>query len=296
VVENKRPLILSDLTEDSRSWWKNFYRHTISYIGLPMRVHDQVLGVLSVSHVGRNQLNLEEMTLLSFIADHLGLVVENARLRQQAERSAVMEERSRLARELHDSVTQSLYSATLFADSGRRFLLQGDLDQVDVYLSRLGQINQQALKDMRLLVYELRSPELHLSGLAGALHQRLDAVEHRSGVQSELQIENMPSALPEKLEEALYRVALEALNNALKHAAASKVWIRLHRNSENHIIMEIEDNGKGFIPEEAVHRGGMGLTTMRERVERLGGELQIDSIPGSGSCITASIPFKEASK
>ena len=210
--------------------------------------------------------------------------------RQRAEAAlrelAVLEERHRLARELHDSVTQSLYSLTLFAEAGRRLAGSGELEQLTDYLVELGQTAQQALKEMRLLVYQLRPAALDTEGLIGALQQRLDAVEKRTGVEARLILDGIIE-LPPSLEEELYHLSQEALNNALKHAAATSVTVRFASDGES-IDLEIEDNGRGFNPEMVSQSGGMGLVGMREREERLGGSLAILSSPGNGTKVKVS--------
>jgi signal transduction histidine kinase len=203
---------------------------------------------------------------------------------EQAQQVAVMEERQRLARELHDSVTQSLHSSTLIAEAGQRLASAGDLERTKHYLTRLGEITQQALREMRLLVYELRPLALRQVGLVGALQQRLDAVERRAGVQARLVAEDKPE-LAAAVEEELYRIAQEALNNALKHAQPTSVivTVRTERESpDQRVVLEIVDDGKGFDLNAVGGKGGIGLDSMRERAEKVGGTLSIQSMPGEG--------------
>ena len=210
---------------------------------------------------------------------------------ERAEELAVLQERNRLARELHDSVTQSLHSATLMAEAGQRLASSGDIDQVREYLIRLGEISQQALREMRLLVYELRPLALSGVGLIGALQHRLDAVERRSGVEVNFSTED-EFEIPEGIEEELYRIAMEALNNALKHANPTFITVTL-RKEEKHEVPSIElviiDDGLGFIPGKTDSEEGFGLVSMRERIEKLGGELDIISAPGEGTQIIACV-------
>ncbi len=259
-----------------------------AYIGVPIRTGGRALGVLSVlRETDLPQFDEEEMALLTSVADQIGVIVESTRLRQRAEQAAVIEERGRLARDLHDSVTQSLYSLTLLAETGRRSAETGDLQSVANYLDRLGDVAQQSLKEMRLLLYELRPPALEQEGLVIALQQRLDAVEGRAGVETRLLAEE-EIELAATVEEALYRIALEALNNALKHAGARSVTVQVRADGE-HAELEIIDNGRGFDLNTVSDTGGMGLVTMRERAERLGGALTIISAPGEGTRVKVSI-------
>jgi signal transduction histidine kinase len=213
---------------------------------------------------------------------------------ERAEEVAVAQERSRLARELHDSVTQSLHSSTLLAEAGQRLIRSGDTERARRYLIRLGEISHQALKEMRLLVYELRPLALREVGLAGALRQRLDAVERRSGVEVQLSI-GEELELPTSIEEELYRVAMEALNNALKHANPTRIKVSLGKEESGEmpcIELSIQDDGIGFDLDAKTDEGGLGLVSMKERIEQLGGELTILSTPGEGTQVRACVDVK----
>lgn len=262
------------------------------YLGVPLHFKSSVRGTLGLIRDADHPFQEEEISLAGLIGDELGVAVENAQLQQQARQLAIVQERERLARELHDSVTQSLYSVTLLAEAGRqRSEAEGD-PHMSQYLERLGEIGQQALREMRLLVYELRPLVLRREGLAGALQQRLDAVEKRAGVRARLLIESgSPAAwaeLPTNVETALFRIAVEALNNALKHAAASEVAVRL-RLEPDRLRLEVEDDGRGFDPETQRTAGGLGLTSMRERAEQIGADLEIQSAPGIGCTVRVQV-------
>jgi PAS domain S-box-containing protein len=207
----------------------------------------------------------------------------------EAQAQAALEERQRLARELHDSVTQSLYSLTLLAEASRRTARAGELERVVANIARLGETAQQALKEMRLLVYELRPLALEQAGLAEALQSRLDAVEKRAGVNAQLRVE-LDGELPAEVENALYRIAQETLNNALKHAEATQISVALRSNRQE-VHMEIVDNGKGFEAERMPNHGGLGLVSIRERIEALHGEWSITSKPGAGTSVIVNVPL-----
>jgi signal transduction histidine kinase len=211
-------------------------------------------------------------------------------LRQSEMEKAITEERNRLARDLHDSVTQSIYSLTLLAEAGQRMIKSGDIQQAEGNQSRLGDIAQQALQEMRLLVYELRPQVLRSEGLVGALEQRLEAVERRAGINARMLVE-VEIELPADLEEELYYISTEALNNALKHTKASEVVLSL-RADEGSLLLEVKDNGQGFDQELARSKGGMGLASMGERVEKIGGILSIQSERDVGTSIRVSVPFQ----
>lgn len=260
-----------------------------SYYGVPIRVGDHILGALSI-FIHNNHPNIADPnlpTLLTAIADHLGIVVESIRLRRRAARAAILEERSRLARELHDSVTQLMYSVNLFARAGKDAYRLKNLDQGEKNLNRLEDTSRQALKELRLLLFELRPPELEQEGLIGALQHRLDAVEGRSGVSTQLLV-NGEQEIPQEYEEALYALSKEALNNTIKHAKATSVTIYLKADSDI-ISLTVVDNGIGFHPKSIQSRGGIGLSTMNERAAGLGGQLEINSAQGQGTSIKLTL-------
>lgn len=212
---------------------------------------------------------------------------EVAQLLRQTWEKATLEERQRLARELHDSVIQSLYSMTLFATVGQQMAEAGELTNVQSYLSQLGETAQQVLKEMRLLIYDLRPPVLERGGLAGALKQRLNTVEERTGVVTHLLIEGRIT-LSAPVEAELYRIVQEALNNSAKYAHATKVTVHL-RGTAGEVQLEVSDNGQGFDLAVASDRGGLGLVSMRERAEGLGASFAICSAPGQGTQVTVRL-------
>ena len=256
-------------------------------LAVPLIVKGEAYGGLVLYYSEPRAVSAEEIGLAVAFADQAALAIENARLHDQAREAAVMEERARLARELHDSVTQSLFSMTLLAEAGQRLARAGDLERVRAYLSRLGETSQQSLKEMRLLVYELRPTVLESVGLVSALQQRLDAVEARAGIEARLLAEGVVQ-VPAVVEEELYRIGEQALNNALKHAAASSVTVRV-LGGEGHMALEVIDNGRGFDPEAVRGRGGQGLMSMRERATRIGGVLSVLSTPGQGTTVRVEV-------
>jgi signal transduction histidine kinase len=285
------PVVIPDLSNELRVPEGFRLPGNQAFLGAPVRAKGKPLGLLSM--FGETILNytIEDITLFTTIADQVGSVVERARLYKQAERAAVAEERQRLARDLHDSVTQLIYSLVLYAGAGNKVLKQNNLELVDEYLARIHQTSLQALKEMRLLVYELRPSVFREEGLIGALHHRLKAVEERTGIKAEL-IADRDIEIDEATEQTLYRIAEEALNNTLKHAKASHVQIRLSAH-ENRVQLSICDDGCGFNLDEGKKRGGLGLIGIDERARNLGGDLQITTAPGQGTIITVNLEVVE---
>ena len=298
LVNNTAPIVLSDMQVESQE--AEAIRRAggglldqadalRSIMWIPLVVKHKLIGGLGIGHKEPGKYTDREAGLVQAIAGQASIALENARLYEQAHELAVMHERQRLARELHDSVTQSLYSLSLMAEAARRLVAAGNMDKGIGYLVRIGESAQQVLKEMRLLVYELRPLMLERDGLASALKQRLETVEGRAGVETKLVVEGA-GLLPEQIETELYRIAQEALNNSLKHSNASSVAIYL-RTKGDPVALTVRDNGRGFSADEIADKGGLGLVSIQERAQRLGGNVDIASAPGQGVTITVTIPL-----
>jgi signal transduction histidine kinase len=206
----------------------------------------------------------------------------------QAEELAATKERNHLARELHDSVTQTIFSITLTAKSAR-MLLERDLGQVAPQLDHLQELAQGALAEMRALIFELRPPSVAEEGLVSALRKHVAALKSRAGLEVDLQIEG-ERRLPAIQERRLFRIAQEALNNIVKYAQVGSAVVTLIMEDKR-VLLQIEDKGTGFDPTTSqTNQAKMGLTSMRERAEMMGGTFQVDSHPGAGTRIRVEIP------
>jgi signal transduction histidine kinase len=248
-------------------------------------VQDKDIGLLVVLWHAEKNFSVEEIILYAALCDGLGLILQNSRLRAKAQEAAARVERRRLARDLHDSVTQSLHSLTLSAQTARRQMnenqpgLKSTLEHLEVSA-------RQALKEMRLMLYEMRLTSAEDGGLVDMMRTRLEAVEQRSGINTAL-IVSEHTSWQKKWEPELFPLAQEALNNALKHAYATRVRITMAGNRKN-FFMEIYDNGVGFVPDR-ISSGGMGLHNMQDRCEKIGARLQIQSRPEKGTAIRVVI-------
>jgi len=256
-------------------------------ISIPLIAQGRAVGAINLGSRKLRTISSEELSLLASIGHQIGVAVENARLYEQAQQLAVMKERNRLARDLHDSVTQALYGVTLYSEAASRQLLSGDTELVADHLCEIRNTAQESLREMRLLIFELRLPMLKSEGLAAALQARLEAVEARVGLETDFRTEGEGHLSPD-VEEGLYRIAQEALNNALRHAHARSVSVSLHLNNQT-VALEVADDGIGFDPPAAQEQGGFGLRGMEERAARLGGTLRVESRPGEGSKITVEV-------
>lgn len=288
VLQDGEPIVVPDIKKEPRANARGMPPDLASaYAFVPIHTRGQVSGVLSIGRsASESQFTAEEVALLTSIADQVGATIESARLRAQAQAAAVLRERERLAQELHDSITQSLYSLVLFADWARKLGDAGQLDEMQARLTRIEEVSHQALKEMRLMLYELRPAQLENDGLARALQRRLDAVERRAGIQ--VTFSASIEHLPPSVELDLYRIAQEALNNAIKHAQANAVTLRIEQVTD-HVTLTVRDDGVGFDPAAVADKSGLGLLSIRERTARLNGTLSLVSAPGSGTEITVSV-------
>ncbi len=255
-------------------------------VTVPLLAKGKLVGVFNMGSRQVHDLSAEECSLLASIGQQIGVAVENAHLYRQAEETATLAERSRLSRELHDSVTQSLYSVTLFAEAAASQLSASNYPTAREHLEELRDTAQEALREMRLLIFELRPPSLEQNGLSAAIQERLEAVEAHGGIQSKFHVEG-EERLSLDVQKELYFIAQEVLNNVLKHARANEVRVDLYYAKES-VCLEISDNGVGFDPHK-VRPGGMGLEGMRARAQQLGGSLTLESIPGEGTKITVRV-------
>jgi signal transduction histidine kinase len=262
---------------------------TRSELTVPVKVKGKVIGVLDAQSDRINAFDDSDQVVLQSLADQAAVAIENAQLYKQAQKLAVVEERNRLARELHDSVTQALYGITLHAEAASRQMTANQVDLANDQLLELRSTAQEALREMRLLIFELRPSVVELQGLIPALRARLEAVEERAGLNVEFNIEGQLD-LSDKIQDGLYRIAQEALNNALKHAKANKIVLNLY-DRHRMVLMEIMDDGTGFNPDNAVEGGGLGLDGIIERAALMGGELTLDSLPGKGTTIRIEVPY-----
>lgn len=294
VAQTGRPVMVADAATEPGFLRDGNLPATRSELVVPLRLADQVIGTLDVHSDRANGFTAEDALVIQSLGDQIAIAIENARLYDQSRELAILEERTRLARELHDSVTQSLYSVVLLSEGWRRQLITaGDAaPQPEAQLRRIKEIAQQALKEMRLLIYELRPAALDQDGLVDALRKRFDAVENRVGIEGRVVMGDLIDLTP-GVAEGLYRIAQEALNNALKHAFATRETVRLLAEDEC-VALEIEDDGRGFDVASAEGKGGMGIASMRERTRQLGGELTIRSGPGAGTRVTVRVPLRVA--
>jgi len=258
-----------------------------SWLVLPLVAKGDLIGCLVLTHSRPDYYSAQSRTLSQTYANQVSIAIHNAQLYKQARDNAAVEERNRLARELHDSVAQALYSISLFIDATRMALKTNKPQVVENHLEELTQLAKEAMSDMRLMIFELRPPILERIGLVAALQSRLDSVEARAGFQASFYSDGAIHLPPEK-ESELYRISQEALNNVIKHAQANRVSVQLI--GENGCVrLIIEDDGIGFDPSNAEHEGGQGFRNMRERATQIGANCAFESVPGHGTKLTIEV-------
>ena len=252
-----------------------------SELATPIHQNGKVIGVVTASATEKNAFDELDMEAMVELADELGLKLENLELNEQAETLAALEERQRLAHDLHDSVTQALSSANLIAEVLPR-LWEEKPDKLMPSLIALRQLTQGALAEMRSLLLELRPATLLDAKLGHLLGLLTDALIGRTPVNLTLKIED-ERPISSDITIALYRIAQEALNNIVKHARASKVEVSLSSKGQQ-LHLRISDNGRGFDP-QAIPVGHMGVGIMRERAAAINATLNVESRVGSGTDI-----------
>lgn len=264
---------------------------TRSELCVPIMAGGRVLGLINLESETVAAFTAEDVAVLTTAADILAGALENARLYRRAQEAAVLEERNRLARDLHDSVTQQLFSITLMAQAARTHMAR-DQQRATTQVERLHETAVAALAEMRALIFQLRPPALADNGLVAALQQHVATLSRREGLRIELSVTGS-ERYARGFEQALYRIVQEGLNNIVKHAHASNARVLLEFDARQ-LQVSIIDDGAGF-DVQALPEGGQhfGLTSMRERAAELGGSLTIHSTPGSGTEIHLRVARNE---
>jgi PAS domain S-box-containing protein len=255
---------------------------------VPLVARGEALGALNLYYLPGYEPGEDEKIFLGAVADQTAVAVENARLFAAVQDKVTLEERQRLARELHDSVSQALYGIGLGARTARAWLdREGSPERVAEWLDYVLSLAEAGLTEMRALIFELRPESLETEGLIAALEKQAAALQARHEIPVHATLGREPD-LPLEAKEALYRIVQEALHNTVKHARASRVDLKLECDAQG-ITMEVSDDGAGFDPEVAFP-GHLGLKAMRERAASLGGTLRVESAPGEGTRIRVRIP------
>ena len=286
MLESPQPHRTDDITADPRfrGWWPRAHPSMHTFLGVPIVSKDEVIGALYLTEKD-DGFSTDDEKLISLLAAHAAIAIENARLHERSRELSIVEERNRLARELHDNVTQRLFGVALAAESAST-LLERDRDAAAAEMARVGELARAAMEELRAVVFELRPGSLEAEGLATVLRKHVDVLRRVSGRRIELRVGEVPRLEPGPATQVL-RIAQEALGNALRHAEASRIDVRLD-SSADRLMLRVTDDGCGFDP-SAVRGQRLGLTSMEERATELGGALTVES-SAQGTTVRLEVP------
>jgi signal transduction histidine kinase len=291
MLESDRSYRTPDIKQDPRfrGWWPSAHPSMASFLGVPIVGHGEVVGAFYLTDKEHApEFSEDDQTLIEMLAPHAALAMENARLYERSRELSIMEERNRRARDLHDSLVQKLFGVVLAAQSAST-LLARDLTTAREQVERVQELAQDAVAELRAVVFQLRPAEIEAEGLAAALRKHVELVRRAHGADVELLLAGEPQRRP-RIDEEVFRIAQEALQNAVRHADASRIEVALDEFPTG-LWLRISDDGVGFDPGAAELRARrLGLTSMDERARALGARLEIVSAPGAGTRIGLEVP------
>jgi signal transduction histidine kinase len=291
LLREGQPLRLDDIRADPRfEGWPSAHPELSDVLAMPIKDGARILGfIFAATKRGAGEFTARDEQLLGLFASHAAIALTNARLYERGRELSVLEERARLARELHDAVSQKLFSIRVKARAAA-VLVSRDPGRAITELDSIAALSGQAHAELRAVIDGLAPPDLSAGGLAGSLRSYAVLAGRTYGVTVAFAARDVP-ALGAQRETALYRIAQEALHNALRHSGASKVCVSL-KVAQGRLVLEVTDRGRGFAPDAAP--GGLGLASMRERAATAGGSLTIRSAPGEGTTVRLAIPIAAA--
>ncbi|MBI2756365.1 MAG: GAF domain-containing sensor histidine kinase [Chloroflexi bacterium] len=294
-LRTNQPQRSADVTHDPRGYRPSLrIGGTRTILSVPMKTRQRSVGVLSIYNKrGGASFSERDAELASLFAYQAAVAIENARLYEQTREFVVVEERNRLARELHDSVTQSLFSVTLLSQTALA-LWDRDSAKARERLERAVELANGALAEMRALIFELRPMSLQEEGLILALRKHAAAVTNREGLAVSIRVDGQERRLPAGTEQAAFRIVQESLNNVVKHARATRATVVV-TFLPTRLQIRTTDDGSGFAPSTLVGKArSLGMSSMRERAEEVGGTLLVESAPGRGTTVVVDVPIPPA--
>jgi signal transduction histidine kinase len=286
MLESPAPHRTEDIRADPRfrGWWPRAHPQMRSFLGVPIVARGEVIGALYLTEKDGG-FSAEDERLIALLAAHAAIAIENARLHERSRELSIVEERNRLARELHDNVTQRLFGVALAAESAGT-LLERDREAAAVEIARVGELARGAMEELRAVVFELRPGSLEAEGLATVLRKHVDVLRRVSGRRIDLRVKDVPRLASGPATQVL-RIAQEALGNALRHAEAGHIAVALE-NGSGVLVLSVADDGCGF-DAGAVRGKRLGLTSMQERATELGGTLSVSS-SDAGTTVRLEVP------
>ena len=293
LLKEGKPERLADIRQDPRfEGWPAAHPRMSHFLGVPVRDGDQVLGIIFAANktsaaAEKRGFTERDLQILSLFAAHAAIALTNARLYERSRELNVIQERSRLARELHDAVTQKLFSIRAHARAAAVLAAREpyEPDRVRKELETVGTLGAEAHAELRAIIDGLAPPDLGAVGLKESLRRYAVLAGRAHGIPVTFTAAELP-VLSARQEAALYRVAQEALHNALRHSGAQKICVRLARAGRR-VTLDIKDDGHGFVAEAP--SGGLGLASMRERAATAGGTLTIKS-GAEGTHVRMTVP------
>jgi signal transduction histidine kinase len=279
-----------DIRADPRfEGWPAAHPELADFLGMPIRASGQVMGAIYLANkCGGGGFSEDDEHLLGVLAAHAAIALTNARLFERSRELALVEERNRIARELHDAVAQKLFSLRLTAEAAA-VLVERDPARAREELARVQRLSAEALAELRAVVVEMRPPDLDEDGLVGALRKHVEVLGRVHDARLIFHGTDLP-VLSRSREEVVLRIAQEALHNALRHAHADTVEVTLGRRRRGGVCVEIRDDGIGFDVAASRAHGHLGLVSMRERAESVGGRLVVTSSAGRGTTVLLELP------
>jgi signal transduction histidine kinase len=284
MLEDPEPIRLRDIRThpDFSGWWPDRHPRMRSFLGIPLLARGRIIGAFFLaSKIGAREFSEADQELVEILAAHAAIALENAELLERSRELTVMEERNRLARELHDSVIQTLFS-TVFTAEAAAELLDRDPARAKDEVHKLQELAKSAVREMRSLVFELRPAEIEVEGLVPTLRKHVEVLRRVYATDIALSVEG-ERRLDPGVERELFRIAQEAIRNALNHSNAEGIAVQLGMRDST-VNLAVSDDGVGFDPSSPQLRGRhLGLVSMLERARQLGTDLHIESAPGAGA-------------
>jgi signal transduction histidine kinase len=286
MLETAEPFRTLDIHDDPRfnGWWPRGHPDMRSFLGVPIVAPEGVIGAFYLTEKeGDREFTAADQELIQLLAAHAAIAITNARLYEQSRELSILSERNRLALELHDAVSQKLFSLVLNAEAAATLLDRNPIE-ARAQVVKLGGLATEALDELRSLILELRPPDLERDGLCGALRKHVDVLRRLEPTRIELD-GDVELERDLRRDQDVFRIAQEALQNALRHAYAKHIVVRL-RADDGRLVLDVEDDGVGFDPDAAEARSRrLGLTSMEERAQRLGARLEVRSAKGAGTTV-----------
>jgi len=291
MVREGKPLRLADIRTDPRFWgWPAAHPELTDVLGVPIRQGEAILGfIFAACKVDPGGFTERDERVVGLFAAHAAIALTNARLYERGRELSVLEERARLARDLHDAVSQKLFSVRAKARAAA-VLVERDPARAVEEIDSVAALAGEAHAELRAVIDGLAPPDLAAGGLIGSIRAYAVLAGRTHGAEVVVDAGELP-ALDADQETALYRVAQEAIGNALRHSGSRQVTVCLYRRQRS-VVLEVSDRGAGFDSGSA--SAGLGLTTMRERAASAGGRLSITSAPGTGTRVRLSVPARRA--